>query len=175
MAVIEIVFPVPVTPKLNPDAKPIPPFPWPLIEEVAVTIPAVVKAAPTLMPSPPVVALLPPMQLEKVTAPLPVNAVPKFTPWLPVPVPPEPENVTSPDVPGVQLFVLIETPCELAPVSVLEPLSVIVPEVLVTELVDPAILMPILPPPPDCPAPVMEILPLPVVVETSPVLLMFTP
>ena len=29
VAVIEIAFPAPVVPKLNPDAKPIPPLPWP--------------------------------------------------------------------------------------------------------------------------------------------------
>ena len=79
-AVIEIVFPVPVTPKLNPDAKPIPPFPWPSIEEVAVTLPAAVKAAPMLMPLPPVVALLPPMQFENVTAPPVVKATRNWTP-----------------------------------------------------------------------------------------------
>ena len=79
VAVIEIVFP-PLAPKLNPDAKPIPPFPWPSIEEVAVTLPAAVKAAPMLMPLPPVVALLPPMQFENVTAPPVVKATRNWTP-----------------------------------------------------------------------------------------------
>ena len=166
---------VPEVEKFALDAKPTPPLPLPWIELVAVMFPVVVKAAPTLMPLPPVVELFPPTQLEKVTALLPVNAVEKFTPWLLVPVPPEPERVTRPVVPGVQLFVLIETPSAPVPVSVLLPLNVIVPDVLVTELSDPARLMPILLPPPVDPTPVIEMLPLPVVVETSPVLLMFTP
>ena len=51
-----------------------------MIEDVAVIDPAVVKAAPTLIPFPPVVALLPPTQLEKITGPLPVKAELKFTP-----------------------------------------------------------------------------------------------
>jgi hypothetical protein len=80
------------------------------MDEVAVTVPAVVKAAATLMPLPPVVPLLPPMQLVNVTAPLLVKAAPKFTPWLAVPVPPvHVEKVTVPEVPVVTADV-IETP-----------------------------------------------------------------
>ena len=93
----------PVEEKFALDANPLPPAPCPVIEEVAVTVPVVVKAAVTLIPFPPVVALLPPTQLEKVTLPLPVKAAPKLIPWLAVPVPPlQFVNVISPVVAGVQ-------------------------------------------------------------------------
>ena len=63
-------------------------------------MPVVVKDAFTLIPLPPPV---PPTQLEKSTAELPINAPPKFNPWLaPVLLPMQLENVTSPEVPGVQ-------------------------------------------------------------------------
>ena len=76
-----------------------PPAPCPKIV-VPVTFPVVVNAAPTLTPFEPPV---PPWQLEKVTAELPVNIAPRFTPWLaPVLLPVQLENDTSPEVPGVQ-------------------------------------------------------------------------
>ncbi len=62
------------------ERNPIPPFPCPSMVLVAVIRPVVVKTAATLIPLPPVVALLPPIQLEKVTAPLPVNTVCISTP-----------------------------------------------------------------------------------------------
>lgn len=60
--------------------KPIPPFPCPSMELVAVISPVVVKAATTLIPLPPIVELLPPIQLENRTLPLPVKEVCKSTP-----------------------------------------------------------------------------------------------
>ena len=56
----------------------------------------------------------------------------------------------------------------------LVPFKVMVPEVLVTELVEPAILIPMLAAAPEA-VPVKEIGPLPVVVETNPVPLMLIP
>ena len=102
-----------------------------MIEDVAVTDPDVVKAAPTLIPFPPAVLLLPPTQLEKTTGPLPVKAVLKVTPWLVCPEPPvQVEKVTVPVVPGVQAAATA-MPC--APVAVVDvpiPETVIDPDVL---------------------------------------------
>ncbi len=158
------------------DAKnPTPPLPCPSMVLVAVMSPVVVKAAATLTPWPPVVPLSPPIQLEKVTAPLPVKRACKSTPWLAVPVPPTPVRVIRPDVPGVQEFVLTETPAAEAAVPELVPLTVIVPDVLVRESVELAILTPTLATALVPVVPVREIAPLPVAVEISPVLLMLIP
>jgi len=100
VAVIAMGWDAPVVEKFALKANPTPAFPWPVMEEVAVTLPAVVKAAVTLIPLPPPV---PPMQLEQVTAPLPVKAAPKLRPWLaPVFPPLQLVNVISPVVAGVQ-------------------------------------------------------------------------
>ena len=80
-----------------------------------------------------------------------------------------------PDVPGVQEFVLTETPCEELAVPELTPLIVSIPEVLVIELVDPAMFTPILASALAPVVPVREMFPVPVVVEMSPVLLMLMP
>jgi hypothetical protein len=69
VAVIAIVLVLPVTWNVEFEPNPTPPLPRPVMEEVAVTLPAVMKAAATLIPLPPEA---PPMQLEKLTAPLPV-------------------------------------------------------------------------------------------------------
>ncbi len=69
VAVIAIVLLLPVAWNVELDANPTPASPLPVMEEVAVTVPAVVKAAATLIPLPPEV---PPKQLEKITAPFPV-------------------------------------------------------------------------------------------------------
>jgi hypothetical protein len=131
VAVIEMGCEAPVVEKFTLEANPIPPLPLPVIDEVAVTVPAVVKAAATLMPLPPVVPLLPPTQFVNVTAPLLVKAAPKFTPWLVVPVPPvQVEKVTVPEVPVV-IADVIETPWELAPLEPEVPLIVMGPLVLV--------------------------------------------
>ena len=50
------------------------------MEEVAVMVFDVVKEAAMLMPLPPVVALVPPIQLEKTTGQTPVNVAPRVTP-----------------------------------------------------------------------------------------------
>jgi hypothetical protein len=109
-----IFLPATEVPKLEPEAKPFPPLPCPVIELVAVILPVVVKAAPTLIPFPPVVALLPPWQFMNTTSPLLVKAVPKLIPWLDEPEPPVhpvtvvvpsvtvPPKVTVPEVPVVQ-------------------------------------------------------------------------
>ena len=76
IAVMAIVLPAPLVEKFALEANPAPPAPCPVIEEIAVTSPVVVKAAVTLIPLPPPA---PPKQLEKVTFPLPVNAPPKVT------------------------------------------------------------------------------------------------
>ncbi len=77
LAVMAMVLLLPVVPKLALAANPTPAVPRPTMVEVAVTTPVVVKAAATLIPLPP---LVPPWQLVKVTAPLPVKAAPKCTP-----------------------------------------------------------------------------------------------
>jgi hypothetical protein len=95
-----IVLPEPDVEKLALEKNPFPPLPCPVIDVVAVILPVVVKAAPTLIPIPPPV---PPVQVENTTSELPVNAAPKFTPWLaPVLLPTQLENVTVPVVAGVQ-------------------------------------------------------------------------
>ena len=104
LAVMEMGCDAPVVEKFTPEEKPTPPFPRPVIAVVAVTVPVVVKAAATLIPFPPVVALLPPTQLEKVTLPLPVKAAPKLIPWQAVPEPPlQLLKVMSPVVPLTQV------------------------------------------------------------------------
>ena len=55
------------------------------------------------------------------------------------------------------------------------PVTVIVPEPVVIAVLDPSILTPTLLPPPDSPVPVIEILPLPLIVETRPVPPISTP
>ena len=123
--------PLPVTAKLAEAANPIPPSPFPWIEDVAIAGPAVVKGAPTLIPLPPPE---PPEQVEKITAPLPVKApeAPKSTP---LPAPPEPpeqvEKVTVAVVPGVHAAPT-STPCAPASVDALVPEMEIVPDVLST-------------------------------------------
>jgi hypothetical protein len=121
LAVIAIFLLAPDVEKLNPEAKPTPAAPCPVIDVVAVMLPVVVNAAPTLIPLPPVVPLLPPWQFVKTTSPLLVKVVPKATPWQLVPVPPVqpvtvivpsvivPPKVTVPVVPVVQPL-LITTP-----------------------------------------------------------------
>jgi hypothetical protein len=69
VAVMAMVLLAPVVEKLNPEANPTPEAPCPVMDEVAVILPVVVNAAPTLTPLPP---LGPPMQLENTTSPLPV-------------------------------------------------------------------------------------------------------
>ena len=132
---------------------------------MAVTTPAVVNAEATLIPLPPPV---PPVQLEKVTGPEPVKEDGKVTPWLePVLLPEQFEKVTSPVVPGVQAAPM-ETPDDPDAEAVLAPLMVIVPDVLSMTLAElPAMLTPMFPFEPDA-DPVIEMLPLPVIVETVP-------
>ena len=133
LAVMAIALFVPVTAKLEDTAKPTPAAPVPVIELVAVTVPAVVNEPETLTPSPPPE---PPEQFEKVTGPLLVNPVPKTTPKHVPPEPPEQlENVTRPVVPVVQAPVVVVTPWQLEPEELLVPLSVIFPVLLVTTLV----------------------------------------
>ncbi len=118
----------PVALKFTLEKKPMPPAPCPRMEFVAVMLPVVVKVAPTLIPLLPPV---PPVQVENTTGAAPVNAPPKFTPWLaPVLPPVQLEKVISPVVPGVQA-ILINTPCEPLAVAELAPLIVIGPDVLV--------------------------------------------
>jgi hypothetical protein len=97
-AVILMLFP-PVTETLLDAKNPTPPFPCPVIELVAVSVPPAVNAAVILIPFPPVVALMPPVQLANVTGPF-VEKAPAatLTPSLEVPVPPAPVNVTRPVV-----------------------------------------------------------------------------
>ena len=92
-----------------------------------------------------------------------------------VPVPPDPVNVIKPEVPGAQAFVFTEIPAEEAALPVLVPFTVIVPEVLVIELVDPAMFTPTFEEALVPVVPVKEIAPLPVAVETRPVLLILIP
>ena len=72
-AVMLIALLAPVTEKFTDVANPTPPLPCPRIDEVAVTVPAVVNEEPPkkLIPLPPPV---PPVQEEKVTGPDPVKA-----------------------------------------------------------------------------------------------------
>ncbi len=99
LAVIAIVL-IPDVEKFWFEKNPTPPLPCPVIDEVAVILPVVVKAVATLIPLPPPV---PPVQLENTTGAAPMNAAPKFTPWLaPVFPPVQPVKVIVPDVPGVQ-------------------------------------------------------------------------
>ena len=103
---IAMVFPGPVVAKLAAWKKPTLSLPVPLkIDAVAITLPEVEKAAPTLMPW--LVRPEPPVQLEK---------------------------VTSPEVPVVQVEPIL-TPCELAKLALLVPLTLIAPDVLVIGLV----------------------------------------
>jgi hypothetical protein len=105
-----MVFPEPVVAKLNPSENPMLPIPVPpRIVVIAITLPNVEKAAPTLMPW--LVGPEPPVQLEK---------------------------VTSPDVPVVQPKPML-TPCELATLAlaVLVPLILMAPDVLVIGLATP--------------------------------------
>jgi hypothetical protein len=146
VAVIEIGCEAPDVAKFALEANPTPPLPLPVMDEVAVTVPAVVKAAVTLIPLPPVVPLLLPMQFVNVTGPLLVKAPAKFSPWLAVPLPPwhpaivtvpsliEAPNVTVPEDPVVQLPVIL-TPRELAPLELFVPLTLIGPVVVVRGLV----------------------------------------
>ena len=64
---IAIADPVPEVVKFAVEANPTPPLPFPLIVLVAVTAPAVLNAAATLIPLPPVA---PAMQEEKVHSPV---------------------------------------------------------------------------------------------------------
>ena len=80
-------------------------------------------------------------------------------------MPPEPEKVTRPVVPVVQLVVWTSTPLEPLVVAVLVPEMVMGPEVLVTA--EPTILTPRPALLPDA-EPVKEIDPFPVVVDTIP-------
>ena len=116
-AVIAIVLATPVVERLAPKEKPLPPLPWPKMEDVAVIFPVVVNPLPVkLMPLPPLPAdaLVPPMQFINTTSLTPVyvddKANPLFAGLLP-PMQPETDtvpsvmvepNVTVPDVPGVQ-------------------------------------------------------------------------
>jgi hypothetical protein len=135
------------------------------MEVVAVIVPVVVKMALMLMPLPPVVALAPPLQFEKSTSPLLVNAPPRETPWLEVPVPPvQLINVTVPVVPVVQPVVVM--PCAPEPVAVLAPVIFMLPEEEVMPFAV-AIKIPALPAEPEA-APTNKINPLPVVVEITP-------
>ena len=83
--------------------------------------------------------------------------------------------MTVPEVPGVQAFVLTDTPYEFPTVPEPVPLTVIEPEVLVIELVDPAMLTPTFASALALVAPVKEMFPFPVVVETSPVVAILIP
>jgi hypothetical protein len=116
-----------------------------------------------LIPFPPPV---PPLHVEKTTSPLPVKAVLKLIPWLaPVLPPTQLENVTAPVVAGVQATETM-TPCDAAAVFVLVPEIVIVPEVLlITPAADPEILTPELAAVLPDAKPVKKIFPFPVVVE----------
>ena len=67
VAVIAIAEPVPDVVKFAVEAKPTPPLPFPLIVLVAVMAPAVLNAAATLIPLPPVA---PAMQEENVQSPV---------------------------------------------------------------------------------------------------------
>jgi hypothetical protein len=162
---MEIFLLVPVVEKLAAVAKPCPPLPCPVIDEVAVILPVVVNALFTPIPRPPFV---PPMQEENTTSPLPVKTALKLTPRLlnAAVLAMQLENVTAPVVAGVQAFVIL-TPLDPDVVFVLVPETVIVPEVLlITPATDPAMFTPklgfVLP---DA-EPVKEMLPFPVVVET---------
>lgn len=70
---------------------------------------------------------------------------------------------------------MTDTPADAEALPELVPLTVIAPEVEVIELVDPAILTPILAWALEPVVPVREIAPLPVVVEISPVPLRLIP
>ena len=95
-------------------------------------------------------------------------------PWLELPEPPvQVAKVTVPVVPVIQESVLIDAPCDPVPEAVEAPLTEIVSVVLVTELEE-ARLVPTLAWVPEA-EPVIEMGPLPVVVEMAPRLLIFTP
>ena len=91
-------------------------------------VPSVVNGAPIFIPLPPPD---PPMQLVKVTALLPVNAAPKFTPWLAPIGPPVPVSVIVLVVRGLQEFISTKIPCAPIAVARLVPARAIVPEELV--------------------------------------------
>ena len=120
---------VPEVEKFAVDAKPIPPAPVPWIALVATIFPAVVKAAPTLIPLPPVA---PPMQEENVQAPVvndaqvPLMATPcEFT----APLPPVPLTLIGPV--ALETVEPILTPSLAVELGPPVPISVIVPLVVV--------------------------------------------
>jgi hypothetical protein len=111
LAVMAMVFAATVVAKLNPCAKPTLSLPVPpRIVVVAMILPDVENAAPTLMPW--LVAPEPPVQLEK---------------------------VVSPEVPVVQPKPML-TPCELAKLAPLVPLTLMAPDVLVIGFATPILI-----------------------------------
>jgi hypothetical protein len=163
-AVILMVLPAPEVEILAPEAKPVPLFPWPRIEVVAVIFPVVVRPLPAIWtPSPP---LLPLTQFENITSPLAVKPF-NVTPWLETPLPPlQLEKVTVPVVPVLQLRTDSLTPRPEE--AVLVPLKVIFPEVLVIALVLEVACKLIAFPVPGIVIPVRKIFPVAVVMEGMP-------
>ena len=165
MMLIEL--PLPVAAKVELEANPTPEAPVPVIEDVAVTDPAVVKAAVTMIPSPPPE---PPEQLEKTTGPLPVKGDWRLTPLLPAASPPvQVEKVTVPVVPGAQDASTATPAPAVGAVLAPEPESVIDPEVLVTTPATlPWMTTPLPPLPVPREAPIKKMVPFPTVVEMQP-------
>ena len=120
---------VPEVEKFAVDANPIPPDPVPWIALVATIFPAVVKAAPTLIPLPPVA---PPMHEENVQVPVvrDVQAPLIATPCeLTAPLPPVPLTLIGPV--ALETVEPILTPSLAVELGPPVPISVIVPLVVV--------------------------------------------